>query len=90
MTAERIWGVSLRDSQGIAATMAEPARHHDVIRTMAALGHSTEYIARCEQGFVTDLGRWLNRKEALEVARAAGQIIRESNPAFGLFSEDVW
>lgn len=62
-------------------------RHHNVCHAMHDAGIGP---LGAEEGFVTSAGRWVWRKPALELARLAGQIIRETAPAHGLFSEDVW
>lgn len=46
-------------------------------------------IAPCTQGFVTQDGRFVDRREAKRIAYRAGQLIRETHPT-DLFSEDVW
>lgn len=44
------------------------------------------------QGFLTNRGKFVDRKEALKIARAAGQILKKSgNPdSDELFSEDLY
>lgn len=72
-------------------------RHHNCIHTFAQIvgfpyNKKGLKIMRTEiQGFLTSTNRFLNRKEALEVARAANQIITgEGNSKLGLFSEDLY
>lgn len=43
-----------------------------------------------EQGFLDQHGVFYNRKEALEIALAANQLIRKTQPADELFSEDLY
>ena len=43
-----------------------------------------------DQGFVTSTGRFVGRQEAMEIARAANQLIHEPYQPNCLFSEDVW
>ena len=44
-----------------------------------------------EQGFITNTNRWVDRLEALEIAKAANQVITgEGNSNIGLFSEDLY
>lgn len=48
--------------------------------------------AAVQQGFIADQysgGRFVDRKEALEIAKAAGQIIHKHNPKDELLSEDL-
>lgn len=44
------------------------------------------------QGFITSFGRFVNRKEAMKIALACGQVKYEElgNPLIGLFSEDIF
>lgn len=43
-----------------------------------------------DQGFVTSLGRYVSRTEAVIIAGSAGQITFKGNPLNQLFSEDLW
>ena len=47
---------------------------------------------RCEtiQGFITNKGRFVNRKEAFQIALAAGQIDESAGVGGELFSEDLY
>jgi hypothetical protein len=65
-----------------------PGRHHDVIRAMANVGFPTPITG--EQGFVTDIGRFVDRERAAVLAKRAQQIIKKTGPSDILFSEDVW
>lgn len=59
-------------------------RHNDAIRK-AVEATGIKPITG-EQGFVTNTGRFVSRKEAAEIAFKAGQI---KEPKDALFSEDV-
>jgi hypothetical protein len=63
-----------------------PGRHHDVMREM----RERDVDASIRQGFMTSLGRFVDREEALGIATRAGQIASKTNPAWMLFSEDMW
>lgn len=72
-------------------------RHCHIIRNYCEItGHSkcpatnwpNEHISN--QGFVTSTGRFVDRKEALAIAKAAGQIIKKQGNANNLYSEDLW
>jgi len=72
-------------------------RHHNCIAIFARMvGFPYDErgleISRTErQGFITSKNRWVDRLEALEIARKAGQIITgEGNSKLGLFSEDLY
>lgn len=47
-------------------------------------------ISEATQGFVLGDGTFVDRFEALAIARANGQLIRKTEPADRLFSEDLW
>lgn len=90
MTDERLTGVAL-NWKGRVYTLPAPNRHHQL------LAHATEILElpreACNvenQGFVTSSGRFVDRKEALGIARAAKQVRRDIGRAKVLFSEDVW
>lgn len=84
---ERIHSVAIK-ARGMLHVAEAPRRHHDVIREMAARGFGPEEMR--DQGFVTDMGRFVDRTEALQIALAAGQVIRRTGSGNILFSEDVW
>lgn len=66
-----------------------PGRHHNVIQLMAGAGLGPE--AQRDQGFLTDIGRFVDRREGLCIAEAANQIIRRTGNADDkLYSEDLW
>lgn len=75
--------------RGLTFSVPAPGRHHNVVHKMVGelgLAQTGEW----EQGFLTSRGRFVRRKPALRMAREAGQILRETAPNSGLFSEDVW
>ncbi len=43
-----------------------------------------------DQGFIDNKGMFQSRKEALEIAKAANQLIRKTQPEDELFSEDLY
>ncbi len=87
---ERIIGVALKSERGWVISMGAPGRHSDLISEMNIAG--IKRIENCEQGFVTSMGRYVNRWQALRVAFHAGQvpiaILQNINRE--LMSEDVW
>lgn len=69
-------------------TVVRPGRHHDVMRQMFDMGiYATEGHV---QGFYTNKGRFVDRREALVIAQERNQLIRKTAPAYELFSEDLW
>lgn len=74
---------------GTVYTVERPGRHHNVIYVVVEkLG--LERIGPHDQGFTTSEGRFIGRKEALSVAKQAGQVSITTAPGSGLFSEDLW
>lgn len=72
-------------------------RHHNCISIFAKIvgfpydEKGNELMKTEVQGFITNTDRFVDRLEALEIARAANQIITgEGNPHIGLFSEDLY
>lgn len=55
-------------------------------------GWQEDSLTRCEtiQGFITNKGRFVNRKEAFQIALAAGQIDESAGVGGELFSEDLY
>lgn len=64
-------------------------RHHSIFRTF---NNPPDYILADRnprsQGFMTSMGRWVDRKEAAEIARRERQV-REDHSGI-LFSEDLY
>ena len=86
--ARYVVGVALRTEDGQICSMAAPARHHDVIRGMAAAGYKN--IQSAEQGFMLDSKVFVSRKRAKVVAIDAGQLLPRAHSGDELFSECVW
>lgn len=90
---ERISQAAIRrDSDGHVFTLPPPARHTHIIDHIieASSGTVKRVGYGYRQGFITtNAARFVDRKEACTIARAAGQIEGKlwiSN----LYSEDVW
>jgi hypothetical protein len=75
--------------------VVEGHRHADVIRTMMnLLGKRTcqngeDCAGETEQGFVTNKSRFVDRVEAMKIAREANQLIAETTFS-ELYSEDIY
>lgn len=73
-------------------------RHHNCIDIFAMIAgfpydDKANKLRKTEvQGFLTNTNRFVDRKEALIIARGAGQLIHqiELDSNVGLTSEDVW
>ncbi len=80
---EKIISVAIRWNNVIASLPA-PARHIDVMKYLPFIKDLDD------QGFLTDTGRWISRKEAWELATKNEQLIGTGYTPGILFSEDVW
>lgn len=76
----------------IVFTMPRPARHGNIVATLSLLHPAAALEA--EQGFITDDGVFLNRRDAFIHAVANAQPWRSDRGhrpgATHLFSEDIW
>ncbi len=70
---------------GKIKALPAPARHHDVMHKFP-LGK----YAHGEQGFIDDELGFLDRSQAFWRAKDEGQIIRITDRAGELYSEDLW
>jgi len=85
----RIVGVAISYNHGFMLSAPRPARHPDLLRRAHELGLHDPGPAY--QGFVTSEGVFVDRKQALEIAIAAGQVVdKKSGNLNMLFSEDLW
>lgn len=80
---EHIAAVAIKMPDGSIRTKERPARHHELIHD---LYEETGEVVTGQQGFVTNEGRFVERKEAYIIAIKADQL----DPKRTLFSEDVW
>lgn len=85
---ERIAAAAMRIGN-LVVSMPQPARHHTILWELDRLGIDP-FIAPDDQGFVTDLGRFVDREEACQIARDRGQIKHKTGPEHILFSECMW
>lgn len=84
---ERIAAVAVKHDDLIISRPA-PARHNDIIHPLNAL---TNRLCPCEdQGFLTNSGRFVDRREAVHIARCAGQLPKGAKHPPLLYSEDLW
>lgn len=76
----------------ITVSDVPPARHHNLLGVMNWLTLKYRSLeVGGEQGFLLSDGRFVNRKQALTVARRAEQIIRRcGGDDRELFSENLW
>lgn len=89
MTEDKGYIVAAAIKEGnMVCSVPKPGRHHDVIREMARSGVPIPIAG--QQGFLTSEGHFVNRYEARDIARMAGQILTKTGNPDQLFSEDVW
>ena len=84
--SERIEAAAIRCEDGVVFTLPRPARHHTLLHALAERGDGSAITGG--QGFVTDAGRFVDRREGLLIAIAAGQAVR--GRSLDLFTEDLW
>jgi hypothetical protein len=68
-------------------------RHHNCYRILEKIpGVDKLNVGRKNQGFLTNLDRYIDRKEAFQIAKAAGQCLQPDliNENIGLTSEDLY
>lgn len=73
--------------RGFVVTLPAPAQHSDMIHAVAQSIPESEWPVSGNQGFLTSEGRFVGRNDAMELARAAGQV---QSTADALYSEDLW
>ena len=88
--SERIEKAALM-KDGVVYSVDRPGRHNHVIslahKKLGLSEDPMEPLREDVQGFLTNSGRFVDRKEAVEIAVKAGQI---PGYKYELFSEDVW
>lgn len=87
---ERIVAAACIGPDGEVYHLPPPARHHDVMRMMSGKGDGWSAVHPDNQGFLTSRGRFAGRIAARLMARAAGQIGKDTMNPHLLFSEDLW
>lgn len=78
--------------KGIVYSLPKPNRHHNIIwKIVEETGIDKVDSYGDDQGFLDSAGKYLTRKEALDNARANGQL-RDDRPIWNdeLFSENLW
>lgn len=87
----KILGVAIMGGNGNLYVLNPPHRHSDLLLDMQAAN-----VKPKEQGFVISNGEFVNRTEAMEIAKKSGQFIERSeddpdyNSTNQLYSEDLW
>lgn len=88
---ERIVAAAVRAPDLGVYSLPPPARHGQVLRLVASCYPDDDSVPhKCEQGFVTDAFRYVDRTEARTIATAASQTSGRDMKLNELFSEDLW
>jgi hypothetical protein len=85
-TEQQITSVAIKIDDKIYI-LPRPARHNDVIRYLVENGFQPPI--KGVQGFITNTGEFVDRKQGKIIATKANQLIKETHPTM-LFSEDLW
>lgn len=86
---EYLVACAIKHPNGVIYAALAPGRHHHLIWAMDVFGHAGIENTR-KQGFLTNTGRFVKRKEALGLARAYGQIVHKHPSYSELYTEDMW
>jgi len=84
---EKITGVALLNKYGRLWSLPRPHRHFHLFALAAFCNQDPE---PCKQGFTTNKGRFVDRKEARRIAEDQMQIQVGANKSEILYSEDLW
>lgn len=84
---ESIVLAAVRTGTGHYSTVERPGRHADVVDHLINSGVKLSLFV--ERGFITSEGRFVGRKEALRIAKGAGQVDKNTDIT-ELHSENVW
>lgn len=84
-----ITAAAIRTEDGKVYTSPRPNRHADILLHFHSKGVVRIYSG--EQGFVTSENKFVSRKEALEIAKNAGQIVDwDFGGGRQLYTENLW
>lgn len=84
---EYITGVAII-VDGKTYALPRPYRHHHCVHKRYLETH--KQVATESQGFITSHLRYVDRKEGLQIARDAGQLLSRHFHKTELFSESMW
>lgn len=85
---EIITGVAMLGDDGRVWALPRPCRHNNIYALAAFMNKAVD---PCTQGFMTNTGRFVNRADAMIIAKANNGPWTTSEPRRkDLFSEDLW
>jgi len=82
----KISNAAIMLADGKILSLPRPARHNDIFGE----AWFKENLVGHEQGFTTNKGEFVDRREALLIAMSSGQLIRSPMVAGKLHTEDLW
>jgi len=85
-SGERIAAAAIQHGKALTFSMASPARHHTIMHHLSIAGLQAMFHG--EQGFITTMGRFVDRITAKRLAVESGQV--ETTEHDELYSEDLW
>lgn len=88
MIEEKIVACAFRDPEDGGIFLSRTC-HAEIFRIFHQMGDK-QIGHRCEQGFITNLNRFVDRKEALKIAVAANQELHKWCNTDELYSEDIF
>ena len=75
---------------GVIISMEQPKRHGDILENLFFFFNVAENVEKqMIQGFLTNQGKFVNRKAAMRIAKRAGQVDK-NDEGTTLISEDLW
>jgi hypothetical protein len=84
--ALRIEAAAIRCRNGEIVTLPPPNRHYDIGMLMESQGKERPSYA--DMGFLLSDGTWCDRRTAMKIAIAAGQVSKRTDPE--LTTNDLW
>lgn len=79
---------AIKDENGKIYTLPQPARHSLIIKTLIE-AEIRYLLPSAVQGFLTDDNRFVDRIEAMKIARESGQVTAVTDRK-ELYTEDLW
>ena len=83
-----VTAAAIQTDDGDVFHLLPPARHSQVIRMVREMGYDGP-VGGSRQGLLLSDGTFANRREAMKVAKASGQVNKTIHNR-QLFSEDLW
>jgi hypothetical protein len=85
----RIAQAAILLANGKIVTLPKPFRHNEIIAQIHEKLGKSGFVGSV-QGFVTTMGHFVARKDALQIALGAGQLKKDPIAPPNLYTEDLW